>query len=81
MGLGEDTGFAELGGTTCCEIARHWNVLAAKGSNDSAIINVAESSVEIAAAENGVASRGAVIRAVTGRTSSAVNFIQETRLN
>ena len=81
MGLGEDAGFAELRGTICCEIARHWNILAAKGSNDGAIVYMAERSVKITAAENGVAGRGAVIRTVTGRTRSTVNFIQETGLD
>lgn len=81
MGLGEDAGFAELRGTICCEIARHWNILAAKGSNDGAIIYMAERSVKITAAENGVAIGVAVIGAVAGRTCGAVNFIQETRLD
>ena len=81
MRLGEDTGLAELGGTIRCEVTRHWNVLAAKSSHDSAIVNMTESSMEITAAEDRVAGGGAVIGTMTGRARSAVDFIEETGLD
>ena len=80
VGLGEYTGLASLGGAIYCEITGHWKVLAAESSNNSAIVNVAEGPVEIAAAENRVAGGVAVIGAEARRARSAVDFVHKTGL-